>query len=75
MEQSLLVHEEAKALAMRKRFEERTKRFLNAKQRTIGIDKEYLDKQVEEKNQYRIQEEERRVNEGGTMDKNMIVFL
>lgn len=35
---------------MRQRFEERTKRFLDAKQRTIGVDKAYLHKQVEEKN-------------------------
>jgi len=58
------VNEKAKALAMRRRFEERTKLFLNAKQRTIGIDKAYLDKQVREKNQHRIHEEEERVEEG-----------
>lgn len=46
----VLAKEQAKALAMRQRFEERTKRFLDAKQRTIGVDKEYLWKQVEEKN-------------------------
>lgn len=36
---------------MRRRFEERTDRFLNPKQRTIGIDKEFLDHQVEERKQ------------------------
>jgi hypothetical protein len=34
---------------MGQRFEERTKRFLNAKERTIGIDKHFLDNQVAEK--------------------------
>ncbi len=45
----MLAKEVAKAEAMKKRFEERTKRFLDAKQRTIGVDKEYLQKQIEEK--------------------------
>ena len=45
----MLAKEQAKALAMRQRFEERTRRFLDTKQRTIGVDKEYLQKQVEEK--------------------------
>ena len=45
-----LARENDSALAMRKRFEERTKRFLNAKHRTIGIDKDFLDHQLEEKN-------------------------
>jgi len=71
------VNEKAKALAMRRRFEERTKLFLNAKQRTIGIDKAYLDKQVREKNQHRIHEEEERVEEGGTINEiffhNMLI--
>lgn len=44
-----MAKEEEKALAMRHRFEDRTKRFLDAKQRTIGVDKDYLQKQVEEK--------------------------
>jgi len=46
-----LEKQEARALAMRRRFEERTDRFLNPKQRTIGIDKEFLDHQVEERKQ------------------------
>lgn len=65
-------NEEAKALAMRKRFEERTKLFLNAKQRTIGIDKLYLDKQVHEKNQHYIQEREERIEEGRTIHEKML---
>ena len=59
---------------MRERFEERTKRFLDSKKRTIGIDKAYLDKQVEEKNQQCIREKERLTDEGETiMDGN--IFL
>ncbi len=56
----MLAKEEKKALAMRQRFEERTRRFLDAKQRTIGVDKDYLHRQVEEK---RIQVE-REISDG-----------
>ena len=35
--------------ALRQRDQERLKRFMDAKNRSIGIDKDYLDKQVEEK--------------------------
>jgi hypothetical protein len=54
---SQLEKQEVRAVAMRQRFQERTQRFLNAKQRTIGIDKEFLDQQVNEKNM--VYEEER----------------
>lgn len=52
-------------MMMRERFENRTRRFLNAKHRTIGIDKEFLNKQVEEKNdeKCRIKEEEKQYGE------------
>ncbi len=49
---------------MRQRFQERTVRFLNAKQRTIGIDKDFLDKQVEERNRSMMLEKETGVHEG-----------
>ena len=49
---------------MRRRYEQYTARFLNAKQRTIGIDKEYLHKQVEEKKQQQIREKEEGIQEG-----------
>jgi len=49
---------------MRQRFQERTERFLNAKQRTIGIDKEFLDQQAQEKNRLVILEKEVGVQEG-----------
>lgn len=55
----VLLKEQSKALAIRQRFEDRTKRFLDAKQRTIGVDKEYLDKQVEEKrNELKMKQQE-----------------
>ena len=49
---------------MRQRFEDRTKRFLDGKQRTIGVDKEYLHRQVEEKNLERIKQKEDIINDG-----------
>lgn len=41
--------EEANALAMRQRFNERAVKFMDSKQRTIGIDKQCLDEQLEER--------------------------
>ena len=58
---------------MRNRYEQYTARFLNAKQRTIGIDKEYLDKQVEEKKQQQIREKEEGLQEGISL--NLICWL
>lgn len=43
-----LLKEDAKALAMRQRFNDRAVKFMDSKQRTIGVDKQYLDKQLEE---------------------------
>jgi hypothetical protein len=54
----VVAKEEIKAAGMRQRFNERTKRFLDAKQRTIGVDKDYLHQQVHEKNLERIKQEE-----------------
>lgn len=67
----VLAKEEAKAQAMRFRFEERTKRFLDAKQRTIGVDKAYLQKQVEEKNKEMLKMKE----EGKADGKKIVVDL
>lgn len=49
---------------MRERSTQRTHRFLNAKQRTIGIDKNSLDQQVQEKNEILEQEKERELDYG-----------
>lgn len=56
--------DDARIMAMRQRSFERTKRFLNAKQRSIGIDKEYLDKQVQEKNETRLLKKKEEEEEG-----------
>ena len=61
---SQLEKQEVRAVAMRQRFQERTQRFLNAKQRTIGIDKEFLDQQVNEKNMVYEEERNKSILEG-----------
>lgn len=63
LQDNQLEKEEGRALAMRQRFQERTERFLNAKQRTIGIDKEFLDQQVEERNRLMMLEKEDGIQE------------
>jgi trehalose-6-phosphate synthase len=63
--QDTLEQQERKRLdALRQRDQERAKRFVNAKSRSIGIDKEYLDKQVEEKRLRELAEKEERLAEG-----------
>lgn len=57
-----MTREEARALDMRERSTQRTRRFLNAKQRTIGIDKHSLDQQVQAKNEMLEQEKERELD-------------
>lgn len=44
-----LVKEKMRLEALRQREEDRAKRFMNAKRRSIGVDKDALDRQVEEK--------------------------
>jgi len=69
---SQLEKQEARAVAMRQRFQDRTQRFLNAKQRTIGIDKQFLDQQVNEKNALYEEERNKSISEGksnGTTQK------
>ncbi|GMH83318.1 hypothetical protein TrST_g4341 [Triparma strigata] len=51
LKQNSLDKEEARIAAMRARAEARTQRFLNARTRTMGVDKAGLDAQVEEKRQ------------------------
>ena len=48
-QEETLEQERARLDALRQRDQERLKRFMDAKNRSIGIDKDYLDKQVEEK--------------------------
>ena len=49
---------------MRNEREKRRVRFLNEKERTIGIDKDYLDQQVKEKNEQQLREKEEEAREG-----------
>ena len=48
-QEETLEQERARLDALRQRDQERLKRFMDAKNPSIGIDKDYLDKQVEEK--------------------------
>jgi hypothetical protein len=56
--------EEAKVLAMRQRCQERSIKFLDSKQRTIGIDRNALDEQVEEHKRHIEQEKEEELQQG-----------
>ena len=49
---------------LRQRDRDRARRFIDAKSRSIGIDKEYLDKQVEEKRLREVKEKEEKLREG-----------
>ena len=59
---------------MRIRSQDRTSRFLNSKERTIGIDRNYLDFQVEEKNGM-IRKEKEKENEEGMHSKEFADVL
>jgi hypothetical protein len=63
--QDALESQEQKRLeALRQRDQDRARRFVDAKNRSIGIDKTYLDKQVEEKRLKEIEEKEEKLREG-----------
>lgn len=53
----------SRAQSMRLCSQERVARFLNSKQRTIGIDKDYLDQQVVEKNRLLLEEKRKKSEE------------
>jgi thioesterase domain-containing protein len=60
-----LEEQERKRLeALRQRDQDRAKRFIDAKNRSIGIDKSYLDLQVEEKRLKELAEREEKLREG-----------
>lgn len=61
LQQGLQDQEEQRLFALRQRLEDRSKRFVNAKARTIGVDKDALDKQVEEKRQQQLAEREEKL--------------
>jgi hypothetical protein len=55
--------------ALRQQDQERAKRFLNARNRSIGIDKSYLDKQVEEKRLRELTEKGEKLADGELFTK------
>ena len=57
-----LQHE--KDLLRRQRNQDRALRFMDAKSRTIGIDKHFLEQQIQEKEIRRKEEEQERLNYG-----------
>ena len=64
LQEEALDQERTRLDALRQRERDRAKRFMNAKNRSIGIDKEYLDKQLEEKRQFEIAQREDKLAEG-----------
>ena len=54
--------------ALRERDEDRAKRFMDAKNRSIGVDKSYLDKQIEEKRLLEIAQREEKLVDGKYVD-------
>ena len=64
LQDDLASREQKRLESLRQRDQDRAKRFLDAKSRSIGIDKEYLDRQVEEKRRKEIEEKEEKAREG-----------
>lgn len=64
LQDDLASREQKRLESLRQRDQDRAKRFLDAKSRSIGIDKEYLDRQVEEKRIREIEEKEEKAREG-----------
>lgn len=63
-----LEKERARLNALRERDEDRAKRFMNAKNRSIGVDKSYLDKQIEEKRLLELAQREEKLVDGKYVD-------
>lgn len=61
--------ERARLEALRQRDQDRARRFLDSKTRSIGIDKNYLDKQLEEKRKLELAEKEEKVVEGEGLER------
>lgn len=64
-----LESERARLEALRQRDQDRARRFLDSKTRSIGIDKNYLDKQLEEKRKLELAEKEEKVVEGEGLER------
>lgn len=61
--------DQAKQKGMRDRAEERTSRFMNAHERTIGVNKAALDEQVREKNKKNLEEKQTNIDEGNYIEQ------
>ena len=61
-------------VALQREEQERTKRFMNAKQRSIGIDKDYLDRQIEEKRLIELEQKKEKLEEAENL-KHLVQFL
>ncbi len=64
----------ARLAASQKEEQERTKRFMNAKQRCIGIDKDYLDRQIHEKRIIELEQKKEKLAEAENL-KHLVQFL
>jgi len=64
LQDEILAKELAQARALHRRCDERTVRFMNAKKRTIGVDRNELDRQLVEKEQHHQAEKEASKDEG-----------
>ena len=64
LQEEILAQEKARLEALRLREQDRAKRFMNAKCRSIGVDKIGIDKQVEEKRLFEIAQKEEKLAEG-----------
>ena len=56
--------EEAKCFAMQQKFKDHAAKFMDSKQRTIGVDKQSLDKQIEENKRKLEYEKQQDIEEG-----------
>mmetsp|Transcript_181 Transcript_181/g.436 ORF Transcript_181/g.436 Transcript_181/m.436 type:complete len:368 (+) Transcript_181:143-1246(+) len=74
LQEETLDLERARLEALRRREQDRAKRFMNAKNRSIGIDKSYLDRQIEEKRQLELAQREEKLAEAENL-KHLVQCL
>ncbi|KAL7532600.1 hypothetical protein ACHAXR_007889 [Thalassiosira sp. AJA248-18] len=73
LQEETLDRERARLEALRQREQDRAKRYMNSKNR-IGIDKNYLDKQIEEKRQLELAQKEQKIAEAENL-KHLVQCL
>ncbi|KAL7552559.1 hypothetical protein ACHAWF_015795 [Thalassiosira exigua] len=74
LQEETLDQERSRLEALRQREQDRARRFMNAKNRSIGIDKSYLDKQLGEKRQHELAQREEKLAEAQNL-KNLVQCL